>query len=63
MGCTRIEVTIDPENIVSEKLFIKNGYSNISSKIGPTVLVNKKKAVKDYYSPNRHFMVFEKKID
>jgi phosphoribosylamine--glycine ligase len=62
LGCTRIELTIDPENISSEKLFLKNGYTNISSKVGPTVLVNKRKAVKDYYSPDRHFMVFEKKI-
>jgi len=62
LGCTRIELTIDPENISSEKLFLKNGYTNASSKVGPTVLVNKRKAVKDYYSPDRHFMVFEKKI-
>ncbi len=62
MGCTRIEVTIDPENIASEKLFLNNSYNNISSKIGPTVLVNERIAVKDYYSPDRHFMVFEKNI-
>ena len=63
LGCSRIEVTIDPENTSSEKLFLINGYNNISSSIGSTTLINKRKAVKDYYSPERHFMVFEKKLN
>lgn len=62
-GCQRIELTIDPENTASEKLFLKNGYKNISQEIGTTVLVNQRNAVKDYYSPGRHFMIFEKQLD
>jgi len=62
MGSSRIEVTIDPENLASEKLFLKNGYVNISPEIGNTVTVNQREAVRDYYSPGRHFMVFEKRL-
>lgn len=60
IGCNRIELTIDPENIPSTKLFEKSGYKNISDKEGKTVDVNGKTAVKDYYSPGRHFMLYEK---
>lgn len=62
LGCKRVEVTIDPENLPSGKLFLKNGYANISQEIGPTVSVNQREAVRDYYSPERHFMVFEKRL-
>jgi|GEM_PF-101937 len=61
-GCSRVEVTIDPENLPSEKLFLKNNYINISPQIGTTVFVNEREAVRDYYSPGRHFMVFEKQL-
>jgi phosphoribosylamine---glycine ligase len=61
-GCSRIEVTIDPDNLTSEKMFLKNGYFNISRKMGNTITVNEREAVRDYYSPGRHFMVFEKRI-
>lgn len=60
MGCKRIEVTIDPENTPSQKLFESMGYSNISHKEGGTVRVNGNIAVKDYYRPGRHFMLYEK---
>ncbi len=63
LGCSRVEVTIDPENLASEKLFLKNGYLNISPQIGTTVSVNVREAVRDYYSPGRHFMVFEKQLN
>jgi ribosomal protein S18 acetylase RimI-like enzyme len=61
-GIKRIEVTIDPENIPSKKAFDRSGYINISEQIGKTVIVNGNTAVKDHYSPDRHFMVYEKKL-
>lgn len=59
-GCERMELTIDPKNIPSQKLFEKSGYQNISPKEGETVEVMNNLAVKDYYSPGRHFMLYEK---
>jgi diaminobutyrate acetyltransferase len=58
--CRRIEVTIDPENRPSRILFERMGYRNISKKEGPVVMVDGNQAVKDYYRPGRHFMLFEK---
>ena len=60
LGCKRIEVTVDPENIPSQKLFEKNGYLNISSREGDVVEVMGNITVKDYYKPCRHFILFEK---
>jgi phosphoribosylamine--glycine ligase len=60
LGCQRIELTIDPENIHSQKLFAEMGYGNISRKEGETVEVMGHIAVKDYYKPGRHFMLYEK---
>lgn len=62
LGCQRIELTIDPENRPSQKLFEKSGYSNISSKENVTVELKGNTAVKDYYKPGRHFMLYEKKL-
>ncbi len=62
LGFKRIEVTIDPFNLSSQKLFEKNGYENISEKMGKTIEVEGKLAVQDYYKPGRHFMVYEKRI-
>ncbi|NJD77308.1 MAG: GNAT family N-acetyltransferase [Candidatus Methanoperedens sp.] len=61
-GFTRIEATIDPVNIPSQKLFEKMGFKNISEKIGKTIEVEGNLAVQDYYKPGRHFMVYEKRI-
>jgi len=58
----RIEVTIDPVNLPSRKLFEKMGYQNISERVGKTIEVNGNIAVQDYYKPGRHFMVYEKWI-
>lgn len=58
----RIEVTIDPVNLPSRKLFEKMGYKNISERVGKTIEVNGNIAVEDYYKPGRHFMVYEKWI-
>lgn len=62
LGFIRIEVTIDPVNLPSQKLFEKMGFQNISEKVGKTIKVEGKLAVRNYYKPGRHFMVYEKKI-
>jgi RimJ/RimL family protein N-acetyltransferase len=62
MGAIRIEVTIDPMNNPSQKLFEKMGYKNISKQEGSTIIVIGKEAVMDYYKPERHFMLYEKKL-
>jgi len=61
-GGKRLEVTVDPENEPSLRLFRSLGYTNISRQEGETVHVLENLAVKDYYSPGRHFMLFEKLI-
>ena len=62
IGCERIELTIDPKNTPSLKLFEKAGYKNISEKEGSTLIISGNIAVKDYYKPGRHFMLYEKDI-
>jgi L-2,4-diaminobutyric acid acetyltransferase len=62
LGGRRIEVTVDPENSPSRRIFEAMGYENISRKEGKTVVVNGNEAVKDYYKPGRHFMLYEKQI-
>jgi L-2,4-diaminobutyric acid acetyltransferase len=62
IGCTKIHTTVDPGNIHSQRLFEKNGFSNISKKEAATININERIAVKDYYSPDRHFILFEKEI-
>jgi diaminobutyrate acetyltransferase len=62
LGSSRIELTIDPENTPSQKLFEKNGYKNISTSQEFPVKTLNNDAVKDFYGPGRHFMLYEKKI-
>ena len=62
MGFKRIELTIDPVNLPSQKFFKKMDYENISERVGKTIEVQGNRAVQDYYKPGRHFMVFEKLI-
>jgi len=62
LGFHRIELTIDPANLPSRKLFKKMGYQNISEKVGKTIEVEGNLAVQDYYKPGRHFMVYEKRL-
>ena len=62
LGFIRIEVTIDPVNTSSQKLFEKMGYENISGKEIKTIKVDGNIAIQDYYSPGRHFMLYEKQI-
>jgi L-2,4-diaminobutyric acid acetyltransferase len=60
--CKIIEVTVDPENIPSKKLFEKNGYLNVSSKEGEIIKIMGSDAVKDYYKASRHFILFQKEL-
>ncbi len=62
-GFKRIELTIDPDNVESQKLFKKMGFKNISEKMGKTIIIDGKLAVKDYYKPGRHFIVCDKQIN
>lgn len=62
-GFGRIELTIDPVNLPSRKLFEKMGYRNISKSVGKTIEVNGNMAVMDYYKPGRHFMIYEKQLN
>jgi len=62
LGCNRVELTIAPKNIPSKRLFEKMGYLNVSAKGGEIVEVMGNTAVKDYYKPGRHFMLYEKSI-
>jgi phosphoribosylamine--glycine ligase len=63
IGAQRIELTIDPENAPSRKLFEALGFSNISAAEGKTVEVANNIAVRDYYKPGRHFMLYEKNLN
>jgi L-2,4-diaminobutyric acid acetyltransferase len=63
LGCKSIELTVDPENIPSYRFFVKNGYLNVSFKEGETIEVMGFKAVKDYYKPGRHFILFKKELN
>ena len=58
-----MELTVDPENIPSQRFFEKNGYKNVSFKEGEIVEVKGKPAVKDYYKPDRHFILFQKELN
>lgn len=62
LGCECIELTVDPENIPSQKLFLNNGYKNISSREGEIKIVSGVECVKNYYKPGRHFILFVKNI-
>ncbi|AEH60201.1 GCN5-related N-acetyltransferase [Methanosalsum zhilinae DSM 4017] len=59
-GCSRVELTIGPENLRSQRFFEKNGYSNISETAGETIVINGNTAIKDYYRPDGHYMLYEK---
>jgi diaminobutyrate acetyltransferase len=61
-GCHRIELTIDPSNRPSQRLFEKRGYRNISDEEGRTIEVEGVLAVCGYYRPDGHFSLFEKRL-
>ncbi len=62
LGYNQIELTVDLENIPSQKLFEKLNYKNSSKKEGAVVSKDNKIATKDFYGPGRHFMVYTKKL-
>lgn len=59
-GTKRIELTIDPKNWPSQRLFEKNGYTIISGREKDTIEVDNKTAVKDFYGKGRHFVLYGK---
>lgn len=61
-GIQRIELTVDPENIKSKKFFEKMGFHNASENEGNILEIGGTIAVKDYYKPGRHFILYEKKL-
>jgi L-2,4-diaminobutyric acid acetyltransferase len=63
LGCKSVELTVDPENMPSTRFFEKNGYLNVSSKEGEIIEVMGNTAVKDYYKPGRHFILFQKELN
>lgn len=63
LGCRRIELTIDPENIPSRKLFERAGYRNVSRREGMEVIErHDRPAVVDYYGEGADFMLYEKRL-
>jgi phosphoribosylamine--glycine ligase len=63
LGLGRVDVTVDPLNDPSRRLFEAEGYRNVSSGEGATVVVNGQLAAADFYRPGRHFLVFEKALE
>lgn len=61
-GCCRIELTVDPKNIPSRKLFEKFGYTNISRKEKNSLEIDGVQVGKDFYGPGRHFVIYEKDL-
>jgi len=61
-GVGRIEVTVDPMNDPSRKLFEAEGYRSMAWKEGNLVEVNGQAALKDFYRPGRHFLLYEKSL-
>lgn len=62
LGFQRIELTVDPENEPSLRLFEGAGYENISVREGPPIEVAGHQAVPDHYGPGRHFVLLEKQL-
>jgi phosphoribosylamine--glycine ligase len=60
LGLHRVDVTIDPMNDPSRRLFEAAGYQNASAGEGATVVVNGQLAAADFYRQGRHFLVYEK---
>lgn len=63
LGCRRIELTIDPDNIPSRKLFERAGYRNVSRREGREIVERHgRPAVVDYYGEGADFMLYEKRL-
>jgi phosphoribosylamine--glycine ligase len=63
LGLRRVDVTVDPLNDPSRRLFEVEGYRNVSGREGATVVVNGQLAAADFYRPGRHFLVYDKPLD
>lgn len=61
-GASRIELTIAPDNLASQKLFKSRGYKNISNSEKETIRIENVTAVKNYYRAGGHYMLFSKKL-
>lgn len=61
-GFSRVELTVDPENGPSRRLFERAGYVNASARAGTCVEADGCACVRDFYGPGRHFIVFEKAL-
>ena len=57
-----IHATIDPENKPSRALFTSHGYVNVSANQEATTTELDQPAMRDYYGPGRHFMLYEKAL-
>lgn len=61
-GFDRIELTVDPENEPSASFFERNGYRVVSAREDETERVAGRLAVRNFYGPRRHFLLFEKRL-
>jgi phosphoribosylamine---glycine ligase len=62
LGFARVEVTVDPTNEPSRRLFEVAGYRNVSHGEPRTVTVAGHLAAQDHYRPGRHFIILEKEL-
>lgn len=62
-GYHTIELTVDPANEPSYRLFRSAGYDNVSRREDSAIQVDGRWAAKDHYGPGRHFVLFEKRVD
>lgn len=62
-GYHTIELTVDPANEPSYRLFRSAGYDNVSRREDSAIEVDGHWAVEDHYGPDRHFVLFEKRVD
>lgn len=62
-GYRTIELTVDPTNEPSYRLFRSAGYDNVSRREDSAIQVDGRWAAKDHYGPERHFCLLSKRID
>lgn len=61
-GFARVELTVDPTNAPSLRLFERLAYRNVSRREGAVLEVAGQPAARDYYGQGRHFVVLEKQL-
>lgn len=62
-GYHTIELTVDPANEPSYRLFRSAGYANVSRQEDSAIEVDGRWAVEDHYGPGRHFVLLAKRIN